>query len=409
MVSRTLEGVIVLDFGQLIAAPVCGLWLSDLGATVIKVEPPGGELARRLGPPSRNGESFVSLVSNRDKLGLALDLKNPKARDVVARAVSRADVVLQNFRPGVADRLGIGHRALSAINPDLIYCAISAYGQSSPWRDKPGVDGIIQAASGIMSVIAAPGGASGSAPAPGKVPLPLADMTGAFVSVISILAALRDRDAGRGGTLLDIDLFSGMAALLQLDLSGYLTNGELPVPSGSAASYAAPNEAFPTADGWIMVAAYQPPRWRDLCRGLGCPGLEADPGLATNALRVANRAFLHESLDPLFRVKSSAFWAGSLERLGIMAAPVASLADVADSVPFSDRNLAITTTHPVAGTVHMPASPFLARVGAAAGRVRAPAPRVGEHSRKALEILGFRAGEIDGLLRDGVLEQGLVQ
>ncbi|MCF8482004.1 MAG: CoA transferase [Rhodospirillum sp.] len=399
MLSRTLEGTIVLDFGQLIAAPVCGLWLADLGATVIKVEPPGGELARHLGPPSRNGESFVSLVSNRDKLGLVLDLKHPRAGDVVAKAASRVDVVLQNFRPGVADRLGIGHDALSAANPDLIYCAISAYGQASPWRDKPGVDGIIQAASGIMSAVAAPGGG------PGKVPLPLADMTGAFISVISILAALRNRDAGLGGAFLDIDLFSGMAALQQLDLSAYLTNGDLPVPSGSAASYAAPNETFPTGDGWIMVAAYQPPRWRDLCQGLGRPDVESDPRLATNALRVANRAYLHEVLDPLFRQRSSTDWADRLDRLGIMAAPVATLADVAASVPYHDRNLEVATIHPVAGTVRMPGSPFLAGTDGA----RAPSPRVGEHSRQALEVLGFDAGEVDALLRDGVLEQGLYQ
>ena len=271
MISDTLKGLVVLDFGQLIAAPVCGMWLADLGATVIKIEPPQGELARHMGPPSVNGESFVLLSSNRNKLGLTLDLKHSEAGDVLTRMVGAADVLLQNFRPGVADRLGLGWTTLRQVNPNLIYCAISAYGQDNAWRNRPGVDGIVQAASGMMSTIR-------GADSPGKVPMPLADMTGALFSVISILSALRRRDAGDGGSYLDIDLFNGMLMLQQLNLSSYLTSGDLPLPSGSAASYAAPNETFPTRDGWIMVAAYQPVRWRAFCDVLGHPALPEGRG-----------------------------------------------------------------------------------------------------------------------------------
>ncbi|MGQ9370325.1 CaiB/BaiF CoA transferase family protein [Azospirillum sp. ST 5-10] len=396
MLGKSLEGLLVLDFGQLIAAPVCAMWLADLGATVIKVEPPGGELARRLGPPSRNGESFVSLVSNRNKLGLGLDLKHPRARAVMARAGARADVVVQNFRPGVAARLGIGYPELSAVNPDLVYCAISAYGQTGPWHHRPGVDGIIQAASGIMSAMGSPDGG------PGKVPLPLADMTGALFALIAIQGALRNRDAGRGGAFLDIDLLSGMLMLQQLDLAAYLTNGELPAVTGNAASYAAPNEAFPTADGWIMVAAYQPPRWAALCRALGRPELEGDGRFASNALRVANRAALHAVLDPLFARRPAADWAERLSQAGIMATPVASHADVVASPAYRAGDVEVTTVHPVAGPVRMPGFAF----GGCTRRPQTPAPRVGEHSRRALQLLDFSQHDIDALVGEGVVMEG---
>lgn len=393
MLGDVLGGAIVLDFGQLIAAPVCGMWLADLGATVIKVEGPGGELARHLGPPSANGESLVQLASNRNKLGLQLDLKHAGARAVIRRAVAAADILVQNFRPGVAERLGLGWEELRTVNPDLVYCAISAYGQDSAWRGRPGVDGIVQAASGIMSAIEGPSG-------PGKVPLPLADMTGAMFATIAILSALRKRDAGRGGSFLDIDLFGGMMMLQHLNLAAYLTNGELPQPTGSAASYAAPNEAFPAADGWIMVAAYQPGRWAALCSVLGCAGLAGDARFRDNALRVANRAALHGALDPLFRTDTAENWTQRLGAAGVMATPVADFAAVVASPGYRAGRVEVSTRHPVAGEVRMPGFAF-----AQSGRAQAPAPLPGQHSTEVLRLLGFGAAEIAALLEAGIVQE----
>lgn len=395
MLSKVLEGVVVLDFGQLIAGPVCGTWLADMGATVVKVEPPGGELARHLGPPSINGETLVSLTSNRDKLGLCLDLKHPDARAVVARAARRADVLIQNFRPGVAERLGIDHGTLSGGNPDLVYCAISAYGQNGPWSDRPGVDGIVQAACGLMSVIGSPDRG------PGKVPIPLADMTGALFAVVAILGALRRRDAGGGGAYLDIDLFGGMLMLQQLNLAAHLTTGEVPVATGSAAGYAAPNEAFPTADGWIMVAAYQRPRWIALCAALDMPELADDPRFADNEARVANRAAMRAALDVAFATRTAADWAERLAAAGIMAAPVADLAQVVASPAYRADRIEVAVDHPTAGRVRMPGFAY----ASSDGRPRTAAPRVGEHSRSALATLGFTPSEIDALLAAGVVEE----
>lgn len=395
MLGRSLEGIVVLDFGQLIAAPVCGMWLADLGATVVKVEPPQGELARHLGPPAANGEPIVLLASNRNKRGLSIDLKHPQAWQVVRRMAAGADVVLQNFRPGVADRLGLGWETLKTVNPGLVYCAISAFGQDGAWRDRPGVDGIVQAASGIMSTIEGERG-------PGKVPLPLADMTGAMLALAAILAALRARDAGHGGAFLDIDLFGGMMMLQHLNLATYLTTGELPVPSGSAASYAAPNEAFPTADGWMMVAAYQPARWQALCGILGRPDLLDDPRFLTNDARVANRDALRQALDPLFGRRGCAEWTELLRAGGIMAAPVATYAEVVASPAYRPDRVEAVTGHPVAGRVVMPGFAFAA-TGAGA---QAAAPMVGHDSTEVLAGFGFGQSEIAELIDRGIVMQG---
>ena len=211
MIVDVLRDIVVLDFGQLIAGPVCGMWLADMGATVVKVEPPGGELGRQLGPPWLGGESLTMLTSNRNKLGLSIDLKHPAAAEVVARMARQADVLVENFRPGVMRRLGLGYDMLRGIRPEIVYCSISAYGATTPWRARPGVDGILQAATGLMSGIGASEGE------PGKVPLPLADMTAAMFGTIAILAALRKRDREGAGTHLDLSLYDGMLMLQQLN------------------------------------------------------------------------------------------------------------------------------------------------------------------------------------------------
>ncbi|MBP0495085.1 CaiB/BaiF CoA transferase family protein [Pararoseomonas indoligenes] len=393
-IDTALEGIVVLDFGQLVAGPVCGMWLADMGATVIKVEPPEGELGRQLGPPWQNGESIAALSANRNKLGLSIDLKRPGAPAVVERLVRRTDVVLENFRPGVAARLGIDEATLRRWKPDLIHCSVSAYGQDGPWRNRPGVDGIMQAVTGLMSGIGAPGAE------PGKAPLPLADMAGALFATIAILAALRRRDREGAGAKLDVSLYNAMLLIQQMGLAAFLSSGEMPAPTGSAAPYAAPNEALPTADGWIMVAAYQPKRWAGLCRAMGRPGLTDDPRFLTNADRVANRPALRDVLFPIFRAHPTAHWQDLLAREDIMAAPVADYGDVTRSEQYAASGIEVAFEHPAAGTVRMP--------GFAAGsprpaRPRRPPPRLGEHSRDVLGEFGFTPSEIDALIREGVV------
>lgn len=396
MLERALSGLTVLDFGQLIAGPVCGMWLADMGATVVKIEPPSGELARKLGPPWQNGESLAALTSNRNKLGLSLDLKRPEALRVVHRMIGATDVLIENFRPGVASRLGIDHASLSAIRPGLISCSLSAYGQSGPWRDLPGVDGIVQAATGIMSGIFAPDGS------PSKVPLPLADMTGALFAVVAILSALRRRDVTGEGAHLDVNLYNSMLMLQQLNIAAYLGSGTLSAPSGSAAPYAAVNEALPTSDGWIMVGAYQDARWRALCSLIGRCDLIDDPRFATNAERVANRAALREILDPIFRTRTSADWMAVLQDADILAAPVADYAEVASSEQYAASGIEIEIDHPKAGSFRMPG---FALSRAPAERA-SPPPLIGQDSRAVLARFGFAPSEIETLISDDIVFTG---
>ncbi|WP_426954320.1 CaiB/BaiF CoA transferase family protein [Muricoccus radiodurans] len=395
MLEEALEGVVVLDFGQLIAGPVCGMWLADMGATVIKVEPPEGELGRQLGPPWLNGESVTALSGNRNKLGMAIDLKHPAAQAVVRRIIPGTDVLIENFRPGVMERLGLGGAALRALRPNLIRCSISAYGQEGPWSGRPGVDGIIQAATGLMSGISSPMGE------PGKAPLPLADMTGALFATIAVLAALRRRDREGMGAELDISLYNSMLMLQNLGLATFHATGEVGTPGGSAAPYAAPNEALPTRDGWIMVAAYQQGRWGQLCAVIGHPELTEDPRFRTNGDRVRNRAALRDALFPIFQARDTAHWHATLVAADIIAAPVANHAEVTRTDQYASSGIEVSLDHPIAGTFRMPGFALGSRPAAP----RHPPPRVGEHSRELLGRFGFDAAEIETLIVQNVIRE----
>jgi len=393
MIADVLRDVVVLDFGQLIAGPVCGMWLADMGATVVKVEPPGGELGRQLGPPWLGGESLTMLTSNRNKLGLSIDLKHPAAAEVVARMARQADVLVENFRPDVMRRLGLGYDMLRRIRPEIVYCSISAYGATTPWQGRPGVDGILQAATGIMSGI----GAGGSEP--GKVPLPLADMTAAMFGTIAILAALRKRDREGAGTHLDLSLYDGMLMLQQLNLASFLTGREQPEPQGSAASYAAPNEALQAADGWIMVAAYQPKRWSALCMAIGRTDLLDDERFATNEARVANRPAMRDALTAALRTRPTAHWCAVLTAADVIAAPVAGYAEVVGSEQYAASGIEVAVDHPGAGRFRMPGF----AVGSRPVPPRRPPPGEGEHSRHVLERFGFSGDEIERLIDNQVV------
>jgi crotonobetainyl-CoA:carnitine CoA-transferase CaiB-like acyl-CoA transferase len=247
--SGALEGITILDLSQGAAGPTCAMHLGDMGATVLKVEPPGGEWGRRLGPPFVAGAAAAFLGMNRNKRSVVIDLKKPGACEVVLRLAEKSDVALESFRPGVADRLGVGYEAMAARNARLIYAAISAFGQSGPWRDRPGVDGVAQAMGGIMSVT---GTADGP---PVKVGVPAADMAGGVFAAQAILGALFARERTGRGQRVDVSLLDSLLSYQVVPLSMFLASGQSPQRLGSAAPYAAPNEAFPTSDGHVMVAA----------------------------------------------------------------------------------------------------------------------------------------------------------
>lgn len=394
-INGALAGIRVLDFAQVGAGPTCGMLLGDLGADVVKIESPGGDIGRKLGPPFQNGESVTSMSFNRNKRSLVIDLKKPEGREIVARMTGAADVVLESFRPGVMEKLGIGWAALSAIRPSLVFCSVSAYGQTGPWRDKPGVDGIIQAVSGLMSNIGF------DAMAPAKVQAPVVDMATGFLATTAILAALRERDRSGQGQHLDVNLYNSAMMLQQSAFASYLASGERPARIGSAAPYSAPNEAYPTADGWIMIAAYHEDRWIALCEVLGAPELAADPDFATSPLRVANRPKLMRELSTRLAPRSTAEWQAALEARDIICGPISEYDEVAASPQLAHNGTVVTVEHPVAGRVRMPGSALGDRD--AQSRVRSPPPMLGQHSEAVLAEFGYTAEEVASLLARGVV------
>lgn len=395
MPAGALDGIRVLDLSQGAAGPICTMHLADLGASVAKVEPPGGEWGRELGPPFVEGVAAAFVGMNRGKRSIVVDLKQPGGRQVVLRLAAKSDVVVESFRPGVMERLGLGYGELSQSRPDLVYCAISAFGQSGPWRDRPGVDGIVQAASGLMSVTGEPGGE------PVKVGVPAADTAAGFLAVGGILAALLVRERTGRGQRVDVALLDALLAFQAVPMAMYLISGTSPGRTGSAAPYAAPNEAFPTQDGYIMVAAYSPERWSALCRVVGRPELIGDPRFESNELRVRNRAALREILIPIFETRTSGEWLALLEAADILCGPIHTYPEVAAHPQVVHNEMLVTLSHQALGQTPVVGSPL--RLSATPTAVTGPAPLAGEHTEVLLREAGYSEREIAELLAQGIV------
>lgn len=373
MLSGALKGIKVIDFTQVLAGPACTQTLADMGADVIKIEAPSGDLCRAL-PPFAAGESVPFMVLNRDKKSLVLDLKDPAQVTQAIELIDKADLLVESFRPGVMERLGLGYDTLRARNPTLIYCSISAYGQHSPDKGLPGVDGVIQAVSGLMSVNGMPDAE------PCKVQVPVVDMVTGYLASISVLGALALRQREGVGQHLDVSMFGSAMALQQTGLATYLYDGKVPARTGSAAPYSTPNEALRCADGWIMVAAYHPTRWQAFCRVLGVPALADDPRFAQAAVRLQNRAALIKLLEQALMQRPKHEWLPLLYEADIICGPINDYREVTESAAFRGAALAETCIHPTAGEINLPRSPFRHP-----GSVHRPAPRLGENNRDVLD------------------------
>ena len=396
MLRDALHGTKVLDFTHIGAGPTCAMLLGDMGARVIKIEPIDGDMGRRLGPPWIGSDSALFHGFNRNKLGVAIDLKHPKGRDTALRLAENADVIVESMRPGVMSRLGLGYDDVARINPGLVYCSLSAYGQGGPYAERPGVDGILQADSGLMSIIGNPGGE------PVKVQAPVVDVFSGYTAALGVVARLLKRASDGTGGHLDASLFNSAIALQQSALTMFLADGEVPERLGSAAPYSAPNEAFETAEGWIMVAAFTPDRWADLCALLGCPELIADARFSTSPLRVANRPQMRAALTPYFKRKSAAAWLAAFQAADILCAPVSDYATLLAHPQLHANAMIVTVEHPAFGAIRQPGFPIDSCE--ANKRGHRPAPGIGEHSIEILADAGFSAAEIETLLNERVIK-----
>jgi crotonobetainyl-CoA:carnitine CoA-transferase CaiB-like acyl-CoA transferase len=396
MLRKSLTGIKVVDFSQIGAGPTCSMYLGDLGADVIKVEPPSGDAGRQLGPPwFFERESAVYVAFNRNKRGVCLDLKTKEGLAVAQRLIDGADVLVESFRPGVMDRFGLGYDAVSARNHQLVYCSVSAYGSTGDSAKLAGVDGIIQAASGLMNLL----GEDGQPPS--KVQTPIVDIATGYIASISVLAQLFERTRTGTGGYLDVSMLATAVALQQASMTGFLGDGALPQRTGSAAPYSAPNEAFEAADGWVMVAAYLGDRWEKFCAVIDLPELASDPRFATSSQRVLNRPAMRAAVAPLFKQSDCAYWLERLAAADILCSKVADYNDLMANPALEHLQLIADIKDGNGKTYRTPGFPANSRESQSAAH-RAP-PGLGEHTRDVLEELGYSSNEIHQLFACGAV------
>ena len=396
MGAMALDGVRVLDVSQVMAGPFCCLLLADMGADVIKVEKPnGGDDSRRMGPPFLNGESAAFLAINRNKRGLALDLKQPQGQALILRLAAWADVVVENFRPGTLDALGLGYEALSAQHPELIYCSISGFGQTGPYRERGGYDLVAQGMSGIMSVT----GHAGQPPV--KVGVPITDLNAGMYAAYGILCAYISRLRSGRGQLVDTSLFEAGLAYTVWESAGYFATGQTPPPMGSAHRSAAPYQAFRTADGYFTVGAANQANWEKLCQALGRPDLLSDPRFRDNPTRTTRAAELAAELEKVFVTRRTAEWLELLGPSGMPAGPINDMAAVYADPQTQAREMVVALDHPTAGRVRHIGVPV--KLSETPGAIRRAAPTLGQHTDEVLAELGLAPDEVRALRAGGVV------
>ncbi len=373
MLISALEGIRVLELTQIMAGPFCSMLLADLGAEVIKIENPrGGDDSRRMAPPYYNGESAAFVAVNRNKYGIALDIRTPQGSDLLWRLIETADVLVENFRPGTMTRLGFGYEQVHAQQPRLIYCSISGFGHTGPYADRGGFDLVAQAMSGVLSV-------TGHA----------------------ILAALLSRGRTGEGQYIDTSLFESAIAYTIWESNEYWATGTPPQRLGTAHRLSAPYQVFATANGWIAIGAANQRNWERLVQALDRSDLLHNSLFATNSDRMAHLPALAETLTETLETRPTEEWLPLLEKAGVPSGPVLSLDQVYRHPQVQARQMDIEIEHPIAGRVH--AIGFPVKYSATPAQIYRPAPVLGQHTFQVLESLGISPEQCRQLEAEGIV------
>jgi crotonobetainyl-CoA:carnitine CoA-transferase CaiB-like acyl-CoA transferase len=393
-----LKDVKVIDLSHIMAGPACSMLLADMGADVIKVERmPDGDDSRRMVPPALADQSAAFLIMNRNKRGIALDLRTEGGRNVLSRLLKNADVLIENFRRGTMERMGLGYDALHALNPKLIYCSISGFGRTGPYADRGGFDLVAQGISGLMSITG-----EGPGHPPVKVGAPVTDITAGILACVGILAALHARESSGQGQMVDTSLFEAGIIQTYWHSAMCFATGRAPGPMGTAHPLNAPYQAFPTSDGWITVGAANQGNWLRLVDALEAPDLRDDPRFATNADRMRNLDVLTATLTPLFKRRNFAEWLRRLEQAGVPAGPVLEVGQMHADPQALAREMIVQTEHPTAG--HVKAIGLPIKFSDTPGGVRRAAPLFGQDTREVLREHGFSDVEIEQFAEQGAIQ-----
>jgi crotonobetainyl-CoA:carnitine CoA-transferase CaiB-like acyl-CoA transferase len=397
--DTALNGIRVLDFSHALAGPYCTLLLADYGAEVYKLESRAGDMGRGWGPPFAGGESSFFLGLNRGKHGISIDLKQKEGLELCLRLIDRMDVLIENFRPGAMDRLGLGYQAVHKRNPRVVYCSISGYGQNGPSRDEAAMDLVVQGSSGLLSITGTADGESV------RCGYGVTDVTAGLFAVIGILLALRAREQTGRGQYVDVSMLDNMISTMTSNYVSYLGSGVVPQPMGTAFPTVVPYRVFHTSDRAIAIAVGSERLWAAFCGAIGRPDLKKHPDYESNAARIRNRGGLEPLLDDVFRERPSTEWIERLQAAGVPASLVRNFQDVVEHPQTATRAMFPTLDHPTAGPHRVTGTPV--KLSETPGAPGCPAPLLGQHSASALQdLLGLDAADLETLARSGVIYIG---
>lgn len=394
--AKALEGIKVLDLSRALAGPYCTMMLADMGAEIIKVEMPGrGDDSRSWGPPFVEGESAYFMSINRNKKSITLNMKSDKSTEIIHKLIKQSDVLVENFRPGAMERLGLGYERVKEMNPRIIYCSISGFGQDGPYRMLPGFDQVLQGMGGLMSITGELGGP------PIKVGVAIADISGGMFASNGILVALYNREKTGKGQMVDVSLLDSQVAWLTYRAGAYFASGEVPQPMGSGHPVIVPYQAFKAKDVFINIAVGNDQLWERFCKAVGLENVMNDPKFATNAKRVENREEIVKIISDLIVTKDGEEWLKILTDAGIPCGPIYTVDKVFADPQVLHREMVKELDHPKAGKVKVTGIPI--KLSDTPGEVETAPPVLGQHTQEILTELGYSDKDLEKLKQEKVI------